>query len=450
MKSLACCCSFLLWACSVLAQNVGVGETSPGAKLTIRSSDPSSRSMLVKTTSNDTTLYIQGFNHHLGAGSNIISSASLTVNNKNFVPFDNTHLSLIAWGERSGINAAGSLAIMDFRNVNSNARYNFSAYLGAAAAHSMGLYYNDVTAGTSKALLYFTQDGYTGIGTFQPSGRMQINHTSGTGNPTLNLYDSATTGGPILQFRNAGSSRNWQLQGYLASTPAGDEMNFVNNNTLLATMTGSGNFGIGTNGPQNKLHLHNTTGTQTSYTQFTNTSTGSLSGDGLLTGINGVGHAFIYNQEATRLYFGTGNTTRMTVSETGNVGIGIDPPTERLDVVGNIKSSGSVNVGGEVTRPATGGANLVPIAYGNITSGGVINSGSGNFTVSRLTTGWYSITITGESYQFQIYTAIVTPAGNVGPISTNTGSGGGNLHVYTYNSAGAAADSQFCFVVYKQ
>lgn len=369
MKRNVCCLSILLFSYSLKAQNVGVGENSPGAKLTIRASDAFSKSLLIKTTANDTATYVQGFSHYLNGYTNI-SSATLTVNNRHFVPFDNPQISVIASGERSGINASGSLATINFRNTNNTngSMYNFSSYLGNAATHNLGLYYYNPDDGDSKTLLYFTQSGNAGIGTFTP---------------------------------------------------------------------------------QNKLHVHNTIGTNTSYTQFTNTTTGGTSGDGLLTGINGVGHAFIYNQETTRLYFGTAGTTRMTISESGNVGIGIDPPTEKLDVAGNINASGTVQAS-EVHRTSTGSANLVPVAYGNISSTGFVQSGSGNITVSKISTGWYQVTITGEAYQFQIYTTVVTPAGNIGPIMTNTGSGGGSLHVYTYNAAGAAADSQFCFVVYKQ
>src|SRR5262249_4988072 len=134
---------------------------------------------------------------------------------------------------------------------------------------------------------------------------------------------------------------------------------------------------------------------------------------------------------------------KLTVDESGDVGIGNTSPAEKLDVTGNIKLTG------EVVRPSTGASNLVPIAYGNIASNGGINSGSGNFTCSLLTTGLYLITINSESYQFQTYTTVVSPA-NSSPIFATTGSGAGQLQVYTWNAAGTATNSNFHFVVYKQ
>ncbi len=115
-----------------------------------------------------------------------------------------------------------------------------------------------------------------------------------------------------------------------------------------------------------------------------------------------------------------------------------------------ISSTGTVDVQDELTRSSkTGTTNLLPIAYGNVSSTGFINSGSGNLAVNRITTGIYEITITGEAYQFQIYTATVTAIGSSAPVIATTGSGGGKLQVYTYNITGASTDSNFHFVVYK-
>lgn len=125
-----------------------------------------------------------------------------------------------------------------------------------------------------------------------------------------------------------------------------------------------------------------------------------------------------------------------------SVGIGTTAPSEKLEVVGNIKLSGEVN------RPTTGAANLVPVCYGTVNSSGVVMSGgSGNFTASKITTGLYLVTITGVNYYFTM-PAIVTPIGTV-PVTVVTSSGGGKMNIMTFDKNGAAVDAIFSFVVYE-
>jgi hypothetical protein len=115
-----------------------------------------------------------------------------------------------------------------------------------------------------------------------------------------------------------------------------------------------------------------------------------------------------------------------------------------------VTATGSVDLQDKLTRSAnTGNANLLPICYGNVSSTGFVNAGSGNFTVTHTSTGFYQITITGENYQFQQYITVVTPIGTIAPIISATGSGAGKLQVSTYNITGADTDSNFHFVVYK-
>lgn len=421
----------------VSAQNVGIGEINPTARLTIKPAGGLASSLIVKTSSDDTATLIRGNFHYLNGFSNIPSS--LVVNNKNNLPADVPQLTILASGERSGISSNGSQNMIDFKNLNTSNNYSIRGYAGAEENF---WYLSHEKNANTKYLLFFKESGLTGMGTFNPLGRLHITHRNNFASPLLFLYDSTTNGGPILHMAADGVFRNWQIQGKLDNAGT-DQFNISNNTNVLTTVTNTGNYGIGTILPQYSLHVNKNTSVA-SYGLFTNNITGSLSSDGFLVGVNSSGQAILNNQESTKLYLATAGLNRLTIAETGNVGIGVDPPTERLDV------SGTVKVSGEVNRTATGASNLVPVAYGNISSGGAINSGSGNISITKLSTGWYQITITGESYQFQLYTTIVTPAGNVGPISTNTSSGGGNLYVYTYNAAGVAADSQFCFVVYKQ
>lgn len=119
-----------------------------------------------------------------------------------------------------------------------------------------------------------------------------------------------------------------------------------------------------------------------------------------------------------------------------------------VNLAGNDVTVNSVlNIEGELRTPATGTANMVPIAYGTISSSGTIHSGTGNFTVNKTATGRYVISINNQSYHYTNYTAIATVVGSPSFIATT--SAGGDLMIYTYNSSSAAADRIFQFVVYK-
>jgi hypothetical protein len=143
------------------------------------------------------------------------------------------------------------------------------------------------------------------------------------------------------------------------------------------------------------------------------------------------------------------NSYMMTIKGDGNVGIGNINPASKLAVNGNTSISGLLNVSGEVNRTSTGTANMVPIAYGNVSSTGVVNTGSDNFTVSKTSTGYYYIAITGEAYYLQNYITVITPTAIV-PIISTASSGVDQLLVRIYNLSGVATDGAFNFVVYKK
>ena len=418
------------------AQNVGIGETTPTAKLTIRSSDFSNNSLLVKNNNGDSILMIRGANHYMNGLAPF--SGTLLLNNKATLPLDNPQLTLMASGEAIPGFTNGSANFINFRNLNSSKYYSIQSYSGAANENFW--YLRHFRDATQNVLLFFKENGNTGIGTFAPLGRLQVNHLSSFASPTLILFDSSTTGTPMIHFQNKDAGRSWQIQARVNDAGT-DEFSITNMNNPLTTLLNNGNFGVGTSIPFNRLHLSNNN-TINTYAQFTNAISGLNSTDGLLVGVNNANQSVIMNQESSRLYLGTAGNTRMTISETGNVGIGIDPPTEKLEVVGNVKISGELN------RSATGTANLLPIAYGNVTAAASINSGSGNFSVSKISTGWYAVTITGESFHLASYTAIITPVSS-SPIVATMSSGGGNLYVNTFNMAGVATDAQFTFAVFK-
>lgn len=352
---------------AVQAQNVGIGENNPAARLTIKGA-PLGASLLVKNEDDDSLVLTSYRSLHLG-GYHSTAGGVINISNKNFAPIDPVQLNLVANGEFSGGSTNGAMSFLSFSNANTNKTFQLSSYVGADDTRkSFGLvYYDPDDASPIRYLMYMKPTGETGFGTYAPMGRFQINHTSTIASPTLTLYDSSTAASAKLQFRNSGSTGYWQIRGVPNNSFASSYLDFANQGGMQMTLRGDGNLGIGNSNP-----------------------------------------------------------------------------VEKLEVAGNIRLTG------EVTRNATGTANLLPIAYGNVSGTGTINSGSGNFTVSHITTGWYAITITGEAYQFQSYTCTVTPVGSSVPVITGTGSGSNNLHVYTYNASGVAVDNQFSFVVYKQ
>ncbi|MBS1714128.1 MAG: hypothetical protein JST30_07295 [Armatimonadetes bacterium] len=91
-----------------------------------------------------------------------------------------------------------------------------------------------------------------------------------------------------------------------------------------------------------------------------------------------------------------------------------------------------------------GYARMVPIAYGTVDGTGAVQSGSGNFTVTKTATGTYQVHIDGFTYVAQTFTTVGSALGNTfGATSLN-----GDLVVaVTFNSN--LVNSDFNFVSYK-
>ncbi|MDR6370543.1 uncharacterized protein YaiE (UPF0345 family) [Chryseobacterium bernardetii] len=162
-------------------------------------------------------------------------------------------------------------------------------------------------------------NGLVGLGTTTPDTKLTIstpdssfglNHTNGTVNLKTYIGGGAATVG----------------------TTTANDLRFMTNNTQKMTVTSSGNVGIGTTTPNTKL----TVSTADNSFGITHTN-GTVS---LETYIGG-GSGYVGTTTSNTLNLMTNNSPKMTITPTGNVGVGTLTPGARLEV-----NSGTANVSG--------------------------------------------------------------------------------------------------------
>ena len=124
-------------------------------------------------------------------------------------------------------------------------------------------------------------------------------------------------------------------------------LNF-DSNTFVIDATNN-NVGIGTSSPTDGL-LHLNGGTSTNI-KFTNATTGTTASDGFYVGLGTSidRDAYIYQREASNIIFATSNTERMRIDSSGNVGLGTNSPTTRLNVQGIAGQAAAI-----ISVPSTG------------------------------------------------------------------------------------------------
>jgi hypothetical protein len=219
---------------------------------------------------------------------------------------------------------------------------NSSGYMGYAGSFTaptnldfgtsgVGTDVNLVTGAVAKMTVKL--NGRVGIGTNTPVAQLEVKTTSNPSLPQLNLYDNNSIGYSRLQFQNASGASNWQIAGHNSTTNSIERLNFHNSTSGdLMSITGDGKVGVGTTSPSQKFTVVQPFGI--------GISQDAGSGGPQIGFFTDFAGAYLQTHNDFDLSFATNNgSTLMTIQKnTGNVGIGITNPAEKLSVNGRIRS----------------------------------------------------------------------------------------------------------------
>ena len=190
----------------------------------------------------------------------------------------------------------------------------------------------------------FPGSGNVGIGMTIPYGKLDV-----AGNIRLQSDNQIYFGGTgSIPYWTAGldntTNNNFVIGG--VSYYSGDR-------DILLTPVNNGNVGIGTDSPLEKLHVSSGGGANgdcvllieadTDNTVETSNAILRLRQDGgAITGalsLTANNEMTLYNEQTGKLFLGVGNSTKMTIDNSGNVGIGITSVGAKLDVSGTVRAS---------------------------------------------------------------------------------------------------------------
>jgi hypothetical protein len=187
-----------------------------------------------------------------------------------------------------------------------------------------------------------------GIGTSSPAVPLEIaatdqigiRYTNSTATSTARLYLTAGTASGILQ--QYGNTHSTNANEFRIISTAGD-VTIAPSSTEKVRVTTSGKVGIGTDSPDEILHV-NAADSGNSLVAFTNSTTGLTTE--FVVGINASEQAIIYNENNTDMIFATNDDEKMRIDTSGNVLVGTTntaPATNNVEGI-VLRNEGHINV----------------------------------------------------------------------------------------------------------
>jgi len=245
--------------------------------------------------------------------------------------------------------------------------------------------------------------GNVGIGTPTPTGKLHI-----FGAANLDVFAGMGVdmiAGPAFNFGYGGASFG-RSAGFFnvrpdgSATPPNPSLRFMTANQQRMIITNTGDIGIGTASPGGKLHLFAAPTADVFAGIGTDMSAGPSFNFGYGGATFGRGAGFFNVRPDLSaaapnpsLRFMIANVQRMIITNAGDIGIGTSAPAEKVDINGNMRSTGFVDAGtqfnlaGDRILSAPGTTNLfVGSSAGTSWTTGVsdvfVGPGAGNSTTS--------------------------------------------------------------------